>query len=594
MTLVTQDATSLKYVPVTSAEVTAWLAGTGVAAPVEGWTMQGASSPLADFIGSDPLVDSFSNELFQQAVTGWTRKGILSTPEGGAHCLGTTNNVTVSGTALMLHSLASLPSANRVIGYFLGACTVVDSSGHIGMSDGSTTTFNFGSVGMGTTVHPVFIRVNSVGPTAKVTTDQESVSAPAFSFDAANKLFFGNIGFGIGGAAENYLFGLRWSSLLSDPDVTAVLSRLNTGAVVSVALTPPSPVITTLTTVQLTAIATFQDGSTLDVTSNANTVWTSGTPGVATVNATGLVTGVTNGTTNVTAAFGGVTSANDLVTVGVAVTALAVSPYPFIISVGGTQQLQAIATLSGGGTSDVTSTAVWTTSDATVATVSSTGLVTGVAYGKANIFATYSIVSFTVARVNSQAPGLLTHIQSTLPRWLWKGKTAVLEWMYAYRDIFSDAQVQGQYWLDITYLDTATGSALDQHAKDRGTNRRLNESDAALRQRLKNITDTVTEPALKSSVDAILAANSLGQSFWVVLRRDSAHASRHDAMLSRGMRLGAKFYSGIDIITGAPGTPMIYIVILPTGTPAAVQKAITEYLRQYGPAGFSYMIEVSP
>ncbi|HEY6018963.1 MAG TPA: hypothetical protein VIY48_03445, partial [Candidatus Paceibacterota bacterium] len=83
-------------------------------------------------------------------------------------------------------------------------------------------------------------------------------------------------------------------------------------------------------------------------------------------------------------------------------------------------------------------------------------------------------------------------------------------------------------------------------------------------------------------------------SFWLILRRDAAHASRHDAMLSRGMRVGAKFFAGVDPLTGVAGTPMIYIVILPTGTSSTVQKAITEYLRQYGPAGYAYVIEVSP
>lgn len=314
---VTKDIASSKYIPINTTELTSWLAGTGVAAPIEGWGMQDSAAPIADFVGSDAMTEfgGVGTELFQQTITGFTRKGIVSTPEGGGHAIGTTNNITTSGTAMVLRKLVSLPSANRVISYFLGAAFCADSSGHVGVSDGVTSTFNFGSALMGTTVRPVFFRVNSVGPTSKVTTDQESVSGPAFTFDSANKLFFGNPGFGIGGAAEAFLFGLRWSSLLADADVAAVISRLTTGAVASIAVTPISPSILVTTTQQMTAIATFQDGSTLDVTSNPLTVWASAMPSVATINAAGLLTGASVGTSMVTAAFGGVTSGNDLVTI---------------------------------------------------------------------------------------------------------------------------------------------------------------------------------------------------------------------------------------------------------------------------------------
>jgi hypothetical protein len=42
---------------------------------------------------------------------------------------------------------------------------------------------------------------------------------------------------------------------------------------------------------QLSAIATFTDDTTQDVTANLATIWTSSTPAAATVSRTGLVTG---------------------------------------------------------------------------------------------------------------------------------------------------------------------------------------------------------------------------------------------------------------------------------------------------------------
>lgn len=63
--------------------------------------------------------------------------------------------------------------------------------------------------------------------------------------------------------------------------------------------------------------------------------------------------------------------------------------------VGGSSQFAAVATLAGGVTQDVTTSATWTSSNGAVATVSSTGLVVGVAAGTAVITATYSNVAGT-------------------------------------------------------------------------------------------------------------------------------------------------------------------------------------------------------
>jgi hypothetical protein len=54
---------------------------------------------------------------------------------------------------------------------------------------------------------------------------------------------------------------------------------------------------------QLSAVATFTDGSQRDVTADVATIWTSSAPAVATVSKTGLVTGKAIGNTSVTATF---------------------------------------------------------------------------------------------------------------------------------------------------------------------------------------------------------------------------------------------------------------------------------------------------
>lgn len=74
------------------------------------------------------------------------------------------------------------------------------------------------------------------------------------------------------------------------------------------------------------------------------------------------------------------------------VSAITISGTP--PTVGTTAQFAATATVSG-GVEDVTTTATWTSSNTTIATVSSTGLVTGIASGSAVITATYSNISGT-------------------------------------------------------------------------------------------------------------------------------------------------------------------------------------------------------
>jgi uncharacterized protein YjdB len=67
------------------------------------------------------------------------------------------------------------------------------------------------------------------------------------------------------------------------------------------------------TTVQFTATATYQDGSTANVTSVAT--WTSNPSSVATISSTGLATAQAVGTATVTATSGGVTSNGATLTV---------------------------------------------------------------------------------------------------------------------------------------------------------------------------------------------------------------------------------------------------------------------------------------
>ena len=77
MASVTQDATSLKYCPASSAEWTTTLTVSAIASgnPSGLWLCQEPSGNLADSIGANPLVVAGS-PTFSNSNTGWTRKSV--------------------------------------------------------------------------------------------------------------------------------------------------------------------------------------------------------------------------------------------------------------------------------------------------------------------------------------------------------------------------------------------------------------------------------------------------------------------------------------------------------------------------------------
>src|SRR5713101_99611 len=97
------------------------------------------------------------------------------------------------------------------------------------------------------------------------------------------------------------------------------------------------------------------------------------------------------------------------VTTPPSLTAIAVSPQHPSIFAGTQQQFTATGTYSNGSTQDLTSTVIWSSSSASVATINSAGLVTTVAQGTSTITATAgSVNGFTMLTVT--APPTLASI----------------------------------------------------------------------------------------------------------------------------------------------------------------------------------------
>jgi hypothetical protein len=162
--------------------------------------------------------------------------------------------------------------------------------------------------------------------------------------------------------------------------VTGSTDVMVTAAVLkSIAITPTNPSIANGTSVQLTATGTFSDGSTQPLTAPLLS-WAS--TGSATVDPTGVVTGVAVGSATITATQAGVSGSTTVTVTNATVSRLIVAtvfnpppPIPTSISVSvAVKELPLIATavFSDGTVQDVTLQTDWMSSDPTVAFINST------------------------------------------------------------------------------------------------------------------------------------------------------------------------------------------------------------------------------
>jgi uncharacterized protein YjdB len=148
-----------------------------------------------------------------------------------------------------------------------------------------------------------------------------------------------------------------------------------------VAVTSPSSSVAVGSALALTATASYSDGTSTDVTSQAT--WTSSNKADATVSNTGVVTPLAVASSvTITGSFGGqsgqtaiaITAGGGPTLTGVAVTSPSTS-----VTVGSTLSLTASASYSDETSKDVTSEATWTSSIPTDASVSDSGVVSAVA-----------------------------------------------------------------------------------------------------------------------------------------------------------------------------------------------------------------------
>lgn len=182
---------------------------------------------------------------------------------------------------------------------------------------------------------------------------------------------------GIGVGAVRIAASVQGRSAVASLTVTA-------RAVASILVNPPSPNILVGATMQLSSVTLGESG---DILAGRSVAWQSSDPLVASVDNLGLLTGLAPGVTTITATSETRTASVGVTVLPVPVANVQISPVTDTVVVGQTTQLTAVPRDSIGAPL-VDRPLLWTSGNQSIATVSASGLVIGVAAGTVSITGT--------------------------------------------------------------------------------------------------------------------------------------------------------------------------------------------------------------
>ena len=195
-----------------------------------------------------------------------------------------------------------------------------------------------------------------------------------------------------GGLASTLAAGMTTISATVATISGSATLTVTPAVLISINVTPANVTIGTLTTQTFTAIGTYTNNTTQDVTNDAT--WASSDPSVAPLNGT-TATGLTAGTTNISATVGIIVGSTPLHVTGATLVSIEVTPANPTAPVGFNVQFTATGHFTDGTnntTQDLTPDVLWGSSSDTNASISnaggSEGLATALQQGSSTISAT--------------------------------------------------------------------------------------------------------------------------------------------------------------------------------------------------------------
>jgi uncharacterized protein YjdB len=389
-----------------------------------------------------------------------TLVSIAVTPGNGTVTAGATLQLTAKGTysdnstatltsqvtwKVADTTIASISTAGLVTGVKAGGpVTITATQGTVSGTTGVTVTASSGGGGGGATLSSITIIPSSFSLAAQQNkqlqalgvysdgTTLDLTSQATWSSSNSNFVSVNGTGLATGVGTGSATITAAMGSVSGSATGTVTAASLS-----SIVVGPSTASVAIGQTQPFSANGIFSDGSSTDMTNSV--AWSSSAANIATINSTGLATGVAMGSTTIDAGSGTTIGAASLTVTSAVLTSIDISPDGQIIPIGGQYPLTLTGTYSDNTTGPITN-ATWTSSDTTLATVDQTGNVTGVANSGANavtITATVgTLTNTTTVYVTDAAPKSLVLTPATAS--IAAGTTQ----LYSVSAIYSDGSIQ--------------------------------------------------------------------------------------------------------------------------------------------------------
>ncbi|MGG4451228.1 Ig-like domain-containing protein [Brevibacillus porteri] len=201
----------------------------------------------------------------------------------------------------------------------------------------------------------------------------------------------------------------------------------------SISLAPGQSTITEGQIQRLYASAYYSDGNSKDISSVAS--FDTSNSSVAQVSSQGVVTGIKAGTATITVSYDGKNASSQVTVQGATIQEIKGTPVQVSLVAGGTQQLSVTATYSNGAEENISRQAVYSSSNANVASVDSSGLITALSPGATQVTVSYGGQSTIIpVTVSGNAISLVSLAVTPATVSIGKGATQQLEVKATYKD----------------------------------------------------------------------------------------------------------------------------------------------------------------